>query len=183
MEKRQLKRYRLDVSAQFYPIISTKRAQSLFRLLFRLSAVMEREVDAETLRRAAEDVLLRFPTFKVRLRRGYAWYYFEENDAPVKVFPSTGRLLAPIDPKETGGYLFRISKAGRVIEFDVFHAVCDGMAALEFLKALVWRYAVRPSMGTTASSTSPSPRRKRRRRTPSTATTVPSVSATSTSKD
>lgn len=138
MEKRQLKRYRLDVSAQFYPIISTKRAQSLFRL----SAVMEREVDAETLRRAAEDVLLRFPTFKVRLRRGYAWYYFEENDAPVKVFPSTGRLLAPIDPKETGGYLFRISKAGRVIEFDVFHAVCDGMAALEFLKALVWRYAV-----------------------------------------
>ena len=174
MEKRQLKRYRLDVSAQFYPIISTKRAQSLFRL----SAVMEREVDAETLRRAAEDVLLRFPTFKVRLRRGYAWYYFEENDAPVKVFPSTGRLLAPIDPKETGGYLFRISKAGRVIEFDVFHAVCDGMAALEFLKALVWRYAV-----LSGASTSPSPRRKRRRRTPSTATTVPSVSETSTSKD
>ena len=137
MKKVQPKRYRLDVSAQFYPIISTKKSQSLFRL----SAVMEREVDRETLRLAAEDVLRRFVTFKVRLRRGYAWYYFEENDAPVRIFEPTGRLLRPIDTKETGGYLFRISCGGKVIGFEVFHAVCDGMAALEFLKALVWRYA------------------------------------------
>ena len=135
---KKLKTYRLDVSAQFYPIISTKRAQSLFRL----TAVMDGQVDPETLRRAAEDVLVRFPTFKVRLRKGYAWYYLEENPAPVKVFPSTGRLLLPIDTKETDGYLFRISCAEDRIEFEVFHAVCDGMAALEFLKALVWRYAV-----------------------------------------
>lgn len=131
------KRYKLDVSAQFYPIISTKRAQSLFRL----TAVMDDRVDPELLRRAAEDVLSRFPTFKVRLRKGYAWYYFEENDAPVRVFPSTGKLLVPIDPKETGGYLFRISHSLYEIEFEVFHAVCDGMAALEFLKTLVLRYA------------------------------------------
>ena len=62
----RLKTYRLDVSAQFYPIISTRRAQSLFRL----SAVMESAVDPEILRAAAEDVLKRFPTFKVRLRKG-----------------------------------------------------------------------------------------------------------------
>ncbi len=134
----RLKTYRLDVSAQFYPIISTRRAQSLFRL----SAVMENTVDPELLRSAAEDVLKRFPTFKVRLRKGYAWYYFEENTAAVKVFPSTGRLLRPIDTRETDGYLFRIAYEGEKIEFEVFHAVCDGMAALEFLKALVWRYAV-----------------------------------------
>lgn len=132
------KRYRLDVSAQFYPIISTKRAQSLFRL----SAVMDDTVDAEVLRRAAEDVLRRFPTFKVRLKRGYAWYYFEENREDVRVFPSSGRLLMPIDTRQTAGYPFRISYDGRVIEFEVFHAVCDGIAALEFLKALVYRYAV-----------------------------------------
>ena len=71
-DKPELKRYRLDVSAQFYPIISTKKAQSLFRL----SAVMDKKVDGGILQRAAEDVLVRFPTFKVRLKKGYAWYYF-----------------------------------------------------------------------------------------------------------
>lgn len=132
------KRYRLDVSAQFYPIISTKKAQSLFRL----SAVMDDVVDAETLRLAAQDVLVRFPTFKVKLKKGYAWYYFEENSSPLRVFPSSGRLLQPIDTKQTAGYPFRIAYDGNKIEFEVFHAVCDGIAALEFLKALVLRYAV-----------------------------------------
>ena len=138
VKKKGLKTYRLDVSAQFYPIISTKKAQSVFRL----SALLAREVDPVLLREAAGDVLRRFPTFKVRLRRGYAWYYFEENTEDVKVFPSTGKILRPIDTRETAGYLFRISYSAREIEFEVFHAVCDGMAALEFLKALLWRYAV-----------------------------------------
>lgn len=133
-----LKRYRLDVSAQFYPIISTKKAQSLFRL----SAETDAVVDPELLREAAERVLERFPTFKVRLRRGWAWYYFEENTAKVKVFPSTGKILLPIDVKQTDGYLFRIAYGEREISLEVFHAICDGMAAMEFLKALVWQYAV-----------------------------------------
>ncbi len=137
-DKPELKRYRLDVSAQFYPIISTKKAQSLFRL----SAVMDKKVDGGILQRAAEDVLVRFPTFKVRLKKGYAWYYFEENTERVRVTPSTGELLRPIDMKLTAGYPFRICYEGDRIEFEVFHAVCDGMAALVFLKALVYRYAV-----------------------------------------
>ena len=128
-----LKRYRLDVSAQFYPIISTKKAQSLFRL----SAETDAVVDPELLREAAERVLERFPTFKVRLRRGWAWYYFEENTAKVKVFPSTGKILLPIDVKQTDGYLFRIAYGEREISLEEGYgaAYCEVEAAAVVGKA------------------------------------------------
>lgn len=137
-KKQKPKRYKLDVSSQFYPIISTPRAQSLFRV----TAVMKDKVDGDLLQRVAESVLNRFPTFKVRLRKGYSWYYFEENTNPFRVGEADDKLLTPINPKETAGYLFRITHRDCNIIFEVFHAVCDGLAALEFLKAVIYRYAV-----------------------------------------
>lgn len=132
-----LRRYRLDVSSQFYPIISTPRSQSLYRV----TAVMDAPVRPELLQAAAEKVLERFPTFKVRLRKGYAWYYFEENPEKFRVTRADGALLRPINPKETAGYLFRLGYEDCRIEFEVFHAICDGLAALEFIKALTFVYA------------------------------------------
>lgn len=132
-----LKTYRLDVSSQFYPIISTPRSQSLYRV----TTVMDSPVRAELLQTAAEETLRRFPTFKVRLKKGYAWYYFEENPERFRVTKAGGALLEPINPKETAGYLFRLSYEDCRIVFEVFHAVCDGLAALEFIKAMVLRYA------------------------------------------
>lgn len=132
-----LKTYRLDVSSQFYPIISTPRSQSLYRV----TTVMDSPVRAELLQTAAEETLRRFPTFKVRLKKGYAWYYFEENPERFQVTKAGGALLEPINSKETAGYLFRLSYEDCRIVFEVFHAVCDGLAALEFIKAMVLRYA------------------------------------------
>lgn len=122
------RRYRLDVSAQFYPIISTPRSQSLFRF----AAELDAPVDAATLQRATADALTRFPTFRVRLKMGYAWYFFEENSAPVPVVESDGKLLMPLRPKDTAGYPFRMAYRGNTVEFEVFHAVADGMSAMEF---------------------------------------------------
>lgn len=132
------RRYRLDVSAQFYPIISTPRSQSLFRF----AAELDAPVDAATLQRATADALTRFPTFRVRLKMGYAWYFFEENSAPVPVVESDGKLLTPLRPKDTAGYPFRMAYRGNTVEFEVFHAVADGMSAMEFFKAVLLRYAV-----------------------------------------
>ena len=74
-EKQQLKRYPLDNSALFYPIMATKKAQSLFRITVRLKD----EVDGTLLEEALNKVLFRFPTYKTRLKKGYAWHYLEEN--------------------------------------------------------------------------------------------------------
>lgn len=140
MAKRtERKRYRLDVSSQFYPIIATRKSQSLFGMAAHLDAPVDRAVLQESVR----EVLKRFPTFAVRLRKGYSWYYFEENTAEYPVGEAGGRPLRPIGKKEKAGYLFRLDCKDNVIVFEVFHAVCDGLAALEFFKAVLYVYAVR----------------------------------------
>ena len=39
-------------------------------------------VDPEALQRAIDKTLPRFPGFRVRIKRGAFWYYFEPNGAP-----------------------------------------------------------------------------------------------------
>ena len=128
-------RFELDHSAKFYPIMSTKKAQSLFRI----SAIMTEEVDKDKLQIALNDVLPRFEAYKVRLKKGYAWHFFEYNDAPCKVFAEE-TLLKPINPADTNGYWFRVSALGNKIVLEIFHALADGNGALAFLKSIVKRY-------------------------------------------
>lgn len=133
------KRYRLDVSSQFYPIIATRKSQSLFGMTARMDA----PVDRAALAAAVNEALKRFPTFAVRLRKGYAWYYFEQNTAEYPVGEAGGRPLRPISGKERAGYLFRMDCKDNLIAFEVFHALSDGLGALEFFKAVLYLYAVR----------------------------------------
>lgn len=128
-------RFELDHSAKFYPIMSTKKAQSLFRI----SAIMKESVDKSALQVALNDVLPRFEAYKVRLKKGYAWHFFEPNDAPCKVFEEEA-LLKPINPDDTNGYWFRVSALGNKIVLEIFHALADGNGALAFLKSIVKRY-------------------------------------------
>lgn len=134
-EKKKGLRFEIDSSARFYPIMSTKKAQSLFRL----SAVMQDEVDRDVLERALNDVLARFAVYKVRLKRGYAWHYFVPNDKPGKVFGKVA-LLKPIDQEENNGYMFRLCAVDNQIWLEMFHALCDGNGAIAFLRSIVQRY-------------------------------------------
>lgn len=128
-------RFEIDHSAKFYPIMSTKKAQSLFRIY----AIMNETVDKDKLQIALNDVLPRFEAYKVRLKKGYAWHFFEYNDAPCKVFTEE-TLLKPINPDDTNGYWFRVSALGNKIVLEIFHALADGNGALAFLKSIVKRY-------------------------------------------
>lgn len=132
-------RYRLDVSSQFYPIIATRKSQSLFGMTARMDA----PVDRAALAAAVNEALKRFPTFAVRLRKGYSWYYFEENTAEYPVGEASGKPLLPINRKEKAGYFFRLDCKDNIVVFEVFHALSDGLGALEFFKAVLYLYAVR----------------------------------------
>lgn len=100
---------------------------------------MNETVDKDKLQIALNDVLPRFEAYKVRLKKGYAWHFFEYNDAPCKVFAEE-TLLKPINPDDTNGYWFRVSALGNKIVLEIFHALADGNGALAFLKSIVKRY-------------------------------------------
>ena len=98
-------------AASFYPVLTTRNTQSIFRL----SALLDDKVDPEKLRQALCEAIVRFPLFKVRQRTGVFWYYFEENEEPFNIFEDDGILLRRIDTKKTNGYQFRLCYFGKKI--------------------------------------------------------------------
>lgn len=129
-------RLEYDHASRFYPIYSSKKYQSNFVIGVRL----HEEVNAEVLEKAVNDCVVRFPAFKVKQKRGYAWHYLVENDAQIKVFPLEKAVPCPIDTKETNGYLFKLTCGENRIELIIFHGLCDGNGAIEFLKTILLAY-------------------------------------------
>lgn len=134
--KKNLFRFPLDFASKFYPIYATKKSQSLFCC----GANMKEIVDPSILKKAIVDTLEFFPSFKVALKSGFAWYYFEENNNDVKVFEMDDKYLRPIKPSETNGYQFRFSYAFKKVKMDIFHGLCDGNGGMMFFKAVIQRY-------------------------------------------
>lgn len=131
------RRYSLDNTAKLYPAIAEKKNSCVFRL----SAVLTEGVDPDALQQAADITIKRFPTMAVKLRKGLFWCSLHENNNPLTVRKESASPCSPImGVKEDNGYLLRILYFGRRITLECFHALTDGMGAMEFLKSLVYRY-------------------------------------------
>ena len=130
--------YKLDNAAKIYPAISSEKRGSMFSL----SAVLTESIDGEVLNEAVNIILERFPTFKVKLKRGVFWYYLEENRKPFYVSEEPANFLRFINENETNDYLFKVFYYNKKITLSIFHCLTDGTGGMEFLKALVFEYLV-----------------------------------------
>lgn len=128
--------FRLDNAAKLYPAISSVQWTSMFRLSF----VMTEAVSPQRLEDAVNQVLPRFPAFRVRLRKGLFWYYLEEISDRFHVAQDVGHPCAPLGRGENSGYLFRVKYGHRRISLEMFHALADGTGGLIFLKCIVAQY-------------------------------------------
>lgn len=127
---------RLDNTANIFPVIASENLSNVFRI----SAILKDEVDPGTLQQALEEILPQFEGFSVKLRRGFFWYYFENNKRMPVIERETTYPCKYIDPHSSQLFLFRVSYFGSRINLEVFHAVTDGLGAVNFLKAIVYRY-------------------------------------------
>ncbi len=128
--------YRLDNAAKIYPAISNNRRGSMFSI----SAVLSEVIDKIILNDAVNAVLSRFPSFKVKLKRGFFWYYLEENKKTFQVSEEPPFFLKFINERENNDYLFKVFYLNKKITLCCFHAICDGTGALDFLKAIIFEY-------------------------------------------
>ena len=71
---------RLDNTAKIFPVIANENMSQVFRI----SVTLKEEIQPEALQQALEDILPHIRNFRVRLRQGLFWYYFEENGLAVK---------------------------------------------------------------------------------------------------
>lgn len=129
---------KLDNAAKIFPSVSTKYRTNLFRISFSFTE----KIDPIILQEALGDTIKRFKTFKLRLKEGLFWNYFEENKLNPIVCEENPYLLQPFDTYESRGYLFRITYFENKIGIEMFHAITDGFGATQFLKALSYDYLV-----------------------------------------
>ena len=127
---------RLDNSAKIFPIASSKKYSSVFRL----SAVLKEKIDKYILKKSVNLVLKHLPSFKVKLKKGAFWYYFEENTKDIIVEEEKDYPCKYIDPNTNNDYLFKVTYWNNKINLDIFHSLTDGNSGIIFLREIVYTY-------------------------------------------
>lgn len=129
--------YRLDNAGVLYSALQ----KETYSAIYRFSAIMDQPVDRQALQRAVDKTMPRFPTFRVRIKKGAFWYYFEPNDAPGPfVKDDISNPCQPVRFQEDNGWLVRFYCYEHRISVEGFHAVSDGGGALVFFKTLLAVY-------------------------------------------
>ncbi|MEG1059444.1 MAG: hypothetical protein RSE00_05035 [Clostridia bacterium] len=129
---------KLDNTAKIFPIISNKK----FSNIFRMSVLLTDPIDPNTLEKAIHETLPIFKAFRVKLKLGFFWYYFETNKKSPKVELEKTYPCKYIDKNKNNDFLFRVSYYKNKINLEVFHSITDGNGAIEFLKAITYNYII-----------------------------------------
>ena len=139
MSKREneIKWDKLDNTAHLFPVIAGERMSNVYRI----SVTLKEIIKPGYLQEALDRVLPWFDVFRVRLRRGIFWYYFEDNKKPApRVTEERYYPNQYIAPNKNRNYLFRVSYYRNRINLEVFHVLTDGMGAINFLRELTYQY-------------------------------------------
>ncbi len=127
---------RLDNAAKLFPAITNRRSPNVFRF----TAVLREDVIPEVLESALEKALSIMPSFAVKLHRGLFWYYFDVNNEHPTVKKECSYPCAPIYRAREKGFLFRVTYYGKRINFELYHALSDGIGALSFIRLIIYCY-------------------------------------------
>ncbi len=127
---------RLDNTGKLFPLVSSQSLSNVFRI----AVTLKEEIEEDVLQQALEDILPLFESFRVRIRRGLFWYYFEANHRKIKVEKEDTYPCQFISNKVAPYYLFRVSYYNTRINVEIYHALSDGLGAVNFAKLLACRY-------------------------------------------
>lgn len=128
----------LDNAGIFYPSIVSDRVTTVFRLALTIS----HPVKVEKLQFALDKTLMDYPQFNVQCRRGFFWFYFEDNKKRLMVTQDSKYPCRKIPIKRRGVHPIQVKAFHNRISLEVSHSITDGTGALVFFKALIHRYFI-----------------------------------------
>lgn len=127
---------RLDNSAKIFPVSSGKR----YSTVFRISTILKEQVNPDILLIAVKKALDKFSSFRVRMKKGFFWYYFEYNTKEPIIDKEHQYPCTYIDPKTNNNYLFKVTYFENKINIDIFHSLTDGNNGNNFFKEIIYTY-------------------------------------------
>lgn len=133
---KELKWYKLDNAAKIYPILTSKR----FSYVFRVSAILYEDIDKDILLQAILDAKQRFPSFYVKIRRGFFWYYFEENQQEPFLDEESSYVCKKLEEHINRHYQFQFMYHKKRISLEINHVLTDGGGAIKFLTSVLYHY-------------------------------------------
>ena len=135
-ESNMLYRRKLDNSANVFPMLSKKK----YGKAFRLSVVLNENINLEKLQIAVNQTLEMFQVFRVKMKRGFFWYYLEYNEKEPIVKEDDSYQCKYINSKSNNDYLFKVTCFKNKINIDIFHALTDGNNGMVFFREIIYKY-------------------------------------------
>lgn len=129
--------YKLDLSAIVYPTLQRRDFSSVYRL----SVLLKEEIQPDTLQKALDMTLPRFPTYKAAIRKGLFWRYLEPNNRPGPfVQEDVKNPCQPMHFKANNRYLVRVYYFRNRISLEAHHSLGDGTGGMCLLQTLTATY-------------------------------------------
>ena len=134
--KGKLEWRKLDNSAKIFPISAGKK----YSTVFRLSAILNENIKPKKLEKALKIALEKYNSFKVKMKLGFFWYYFEHNGKEPIVRLEKEYPCKYVNPKTNNDYLFKVTYFKNKINIDIFHSLADGNSASIFFREIIYNY-------------------------------------------
>jgi hypothetical protein len=134
---------RLDNAAKIYPPSTTRNDTKVFRFCCELYETIEPGI----LQHALDLSLEEFPFYRFIIRRGFFWYYFQRSDLPAEVREEYKAPCAPLYDVNRRNLLFELTFYRKRINLEIYHALSDGIGAVQFLKTIVHQYLLEKYRG------------------------------------
>ena len=125
--------YPLDNAAKIYPAITTSELTSVYRI----TANLKQKINIKFLFKAVRTIESRFPYYKVHVKKGFFWYYFESAEFPTSIETIS---KTPCRKFRMNGHLFRILVGDNKLSLEFSHMLADGGGTFEYFKTLLVHY-------------------------------------------
>ncbi len=128
--------FRLDNAATVFSFVTSARIPCMFRMF----AILKKPINVAILQQALGNIIDRFPYYKVNLRNGLFWSYWEKNPGMPVVIEDSKYPCQKMPIRKKGIFPFRVRAYYNRISVEFHHSITDGSGALIFLKSLVGEY-------------------------------------------
>jgi NRPS condensation-like uncharacterized protein len=128
--------YRLDNAATLYSLISSSREPCIFRL----EAGLKKPISVKKLQLALDNIIERFPYYRVNLQRGLFWHFWNTNLSKPQIIADSAYPCERMPITKKGIFPFRVRAYKNRIAAEFHHSITDGAGGLIFLKALAAEY-------------------------------------------
>lgn len=127
---------KVDTASIMFSSLSSKK----WGRSFRMAVILKDDVVPEILKKAAEDVMPRFPSMHTCIKKGFFWNYQEGTTLLPEIREEFTRPLLPITIRNDGRPDFRIVYYKKRLALESAHYLGDGLGVNTYFTALLERY-------------------------------------------